>query len=248
MLDFFSKIKDLCFPPSCYICNAFTDTNGICAACWSNIKWISEPKCEICGLPFTISMQNICAECSKKHPYFDTATSVFVYDDFSKKMVLHFKNGDCTYMAQQFAQWIYRVGQKILLNADMIIPVPISLLRRFQRKYNQTELLAMELSKLSGVPYEPRILRKSKSTHSQEGLSRLSRKKNLLGSFDVSEKYKHLLSDKSIVLIDDVMTTGATANECAKTLKKQGCRYVAVLTLARVTLNPSGNDVVLDFS
>lgn len=243
MLDFFSKIKDICFPPSCYVCDTFTATNGICVDCWKHIKWISEPKCAICGLPFTIPLQNICAECSKKHPYFDTAVSVFSYDNFSKKMILQFKNGDCTYMAWQFAQWMYRVGQGNLIDADMIIPVPISLFKRFRRRYNQAELLAMELSKLSGVTYEPRILRKVKSTLPQEGLSRLSRLKNLAGSFGVSEKYKSLLKDKNVVIVDDVMTTGTTVNECAKILKKYGCRYVSVLTIARVILNSSENDV-----
>lgn len=243
MFKIFSKIKDwikdLCFPPSCYICNAFTDTNGLCAHCWKNIKWISEPKCKICGLPFTIPMQSICAECMKKRPYFDAATSVFIYDDFSKKMILQFKNGDCTYMAPQFVRWMYRIGEKDLSDVDMLIPVPISMLKRLRRQYNQTELLAMELSKISGITYEPRILRKVKSTRPQEGLSRTSRQKNLAGSFGVSEKHKHLLKDKNIVIIDDVMTTGTTVNECAKILKKHGCRRVSVLTIARVTLNPT---------
>lgn len=246
MLDIFLKIrnmlKDLCFPPSCYICGEFTDTIGLCANCWKNIKWIAEPKCEICSAPFSIPTQKICGNCMKKTPHFDKTDSVFVYDNHSKKMILLFKNGDCTFMAPQFACWMHRVAEKDLLAADMIIPVPISMRKRLKRKYNQAELLAMELSKLSGIIYEPRILIKKKNTRPQEGLSRISREKNLSGSFGINEKYAHMLSGKNIALVDDVMTTGSTANECAKVLKKHGVSHVTVLTIARVTMGEQVND------
>lgn len=240
MLDIFLKfstiLKNLCFPPSCYVCGEFTDTNGLCANCWKNIKWISEPKCEICSSPFSIPTQKICANCMKKHPYFDKTVSVFVYDNYSRKMILLFKNGDCTYMTPQFARWMYRVAEKDLHDADMIIPVPISMGKRLKRKYNQAELLSMELAKLSKIVYEPRILVKRKNTRPQEGLSRISREKNLSGSFGISEKYSSLLSEKNVVLVDDVMTTGSTANECSKVLKKHGVKHITVLTVARVTI------------
>jgi ComF family protein len=121
-------------------------------------------------------------------------------------------------------------------NADMILPVPIHFMKRIKRKYNQSELLAMELTKLSGIPYEPRILKKIKPTPQQEGLSRGIRLKNVRGSFGADEKYSDLLRGKKIILADDVLTTGATANECAKVLKKYGAAEVTVLTVARVDL------------
>lgn len=230
-------IKNICFPPSCYICNTFTDSNGLCPNCWKNIKWISDPRCEICGIPFSLSLQKVCVACMKKTPYFDEAISVFVYDKFSKPMVLQFKNGDCTYMAHQFAVWMYRAAEKRLLDMDMIIPIPISLVKRLKRKYNQSELLAMEIAELSNIEYAPLILNKIKSTKPQEGLSRIARERNLLGSFGVSPKYVSLIKDRNIVLVDDVMTTGATVNECAKVLKKHGARRVIVITIARTTMD-----------
>lgn len=241
MLDFFSQImefiKNLCFPPSCYICNDFTETNGLCSECWKNITWITEPKCKICGVPFAIQLQDFCPNCERKRPKFDMAISIFVYNKYSKKMILHFKNYDCTYMANQFAKWLYRIAEKELTNTDIIIPVPITTLRRITRKYNQSELLAMSISELSHIKYEPRILIKSKSTKSQEGLTRLSRQKNLIGSFSVNSKFADLLKDKNVALVDDVITTGSTANECAKVLKKYGAKNVIVLTIAHTVLN-----------
>ena len=164
------------------------------------------------------------------------AISVLVYDEFSKKMILQFKNGDCTYMAPQFAMWMYRTASNQLKDMDMIIPVPMSLLKRIRRKYNQSELLAKQISKLANIPYEPDILYKRKGTRPQEGLTRGARLKNLSGAFDIYPKQAHLLQGKNIALIDDVITTGTTANECARILKKHGAKKVMVVTIARVTL------------
>jgi ComF family protein len=211
----------------------------LCPECWKHIKWIEDPKCRICGTPFEIDIDTICPVCIRQKPHFDKAISVFEYDDFSKNIVLKFKHVDATYMSRQLAAWIYRVSKGDLKNSNIIIPVPIHFLKRLKRKYNQSELLAQELSKFSGIVYEPRILQKIKHTSQQEGLSRNIRLKNVRGSFGVAPKYSHLLSRKNVVLIDDVLTTGATANECSKILKKYGAATVVVLTVARVNIHPS---------
>ncbi len=228
-LDF---LKDLFFPQTCCCCGEFVDTEGLCANCWRQIKWISEPKCRICGLPFELDAEGVCAECLSQKPHFDKAVSVFEYDSFSKKIVLKFKNGDTTYIAEQLAGWMYRAAKDAFSKADVIIPVPIHFWKRLKRKYNQAELLARELSVMSGVPYKPNLLHKIKVTKPQEGLNRKQRLKNLAGSFGMSEN----MYERNVVLIDDVFTTGATANECAKVLKKHGAKNVTVVTLARVRL------------
>ena len=130
---------------------------------------------------------------------------------------------------------MYRVGESALKNSDLIIPVPIHFLKRLKRKYNQTEILANHLSKLSNTEYEPRILRKSKRTKSQEGLSRKQREENIKNSFSINEKFASKLKNKKIALIDDVLTTGSTVNECTRILKKSGAKSVTVITVARVT-------------
>ena len=233
-IDFF---KDMLFPIKCGNCECLLDTDGLCPDCWSKINWISEPKCKICGQPFSVEIDLIgseCLECISKKPYFDKAISIFVYDDFSKKMILKFKHSDATYFSEMFANWMYRAATLEIESSDLIIPVPIHLLKRFKRKYNQSELLSQKISKISKVAYEPRILKKIKQTSPQEGLSGNQRRKNVIGSFGIDKKYEHLLKDKRILLIDDVFTTGSTVNECSKILKKHSAKEVIVLTLTRV--------------
>ncbi|MDR2158086.1 MAG: ComF family protein [Holosporaceae bacterium] len=236
---FLSFIENICFPITCCSCGAFVDSEGLCPECWKKIKWIDNPKCKICGTPFELDIEAVCAECLRKRPHFDEAVSVMEYDDFSKGMILRFKHGDTTYISRQLATWIYRAAENVIKNADIIIPVPIHFFKRLKRKYNQSELLALELKKLSGISYEPRILRKNKHTPQQEGLSRIMRLKNVNGSFGVNSQYSDLLRGRTVVLVDDVLTTGATVNECSKILKKHGAIKVTVLTVARVNYGTS---------
>jgi ComF family protein len=134
------------------------------------------------------------------------------------------------------ATWVYRAAEREINKADMIIPVPIHLLKRLRRKYNQSELLAKAISNISSVEYEPRILRKIKQTRQQEGLSGKVRRKNVVGSFGVDENYAKLLENKNIILVDDVFTTGATVNECSKIIKKYKAKSVIVATVAMVVV------------
>ncbi|MDR0631747.1 MAG: ComF family protein [Holosporaceae bacterium] len=234
--QFLLNLQNICFPITCYNCGKIVDSEGLCQECWKKIRWIGDPKCKICGVPFEIDACALCPNCLRKKPHFDRAVSVFEYDSFSKIMILKFKHGDKTHICRQLSTWMYRVAQDAIKNADVIIPVPIHFLKRLKRKYNQSELLARELGKLSGIPYEPRILQKEKPTPQQEGLSRNMRLKNINGSFGVDSRYFSTLFKKTVVLVDDVLTTGATINECSKILKKHGAEKVIVLTIARVNL------------
>lgn len=230
-------IKEMFFPSRCCNCGDLINTSGLlCPSCWSKMTWINEPKCAICGHPFTIGVTPICSRCLTDKPYFDKAVSVLSYDDASREMILAFKNADATYLAEQFAKLMYKAASLEIESSDIIVPVPIHFLKRLKRRYNQSELLARCIGKISGVEYEPRILNKIKKTSSQEGLSGAERRKNIVGSFDVNKKYKDLLLNKSVLLVDDVLTTGSTANECAKILKKNGAKRVFVATFARVEL------------
>jgi ComF family protein len=158
---------------------------------------------------------------------------VFEYDDFSRSIILKFKHGDATYMRRSLSMWMYRAAKDIV--SDLIVSTPIHFFKRLKRKYNQTELLAQELGRLFAIHYEPRVLTKEKPTIPQEGLTRYSRLTNVKGSFGVDSRYAPLLSGKVVMLVDDVMTTGATADECAKILKKHGAEKVIILTAARVS-------------
>ena len=234
--QFTSKLKDICFPITCCNCGKIVDSEGLCLECWKKIKWIDDPKCKICGVPFEIDIHALCPACIKKKPHFDKAISVFEYNDFSKGIILKFKHSDATYIVRQLSIWLLRVSKDIADDSLIIIPVPVHFFKRLKRKYNQSELLAQRLGKLKGIPYEPRILRKEKHTLQQEGLSRNIRLKNVNGSFGIDPKFSHLLSGKNVILVDDVLTTGATVNECSKILKKYGAEKVFVITAARVSL------------
>ncbi|MDR2794979.1 MAG: ComF family protein [Holosporaceae bacterium] len=234
--NLWNAVSDVFFPLKCEGCDGFVESVGLCTECWNKIMWISDPKCSICGNPFELDIAEICGSCALQKPFFDKAVSVFHYDDYSKGMILRFKHMDSIYLCPQFARWMYRVGEKYVKEADLIIPVPIHFRKLLKRKYNQSELLAREIALLGGASYEPRILQKSKRTPQQEGLTRKRRQQNVIGSFGVAKDYVHLLAQKKVVLVDDVYTTGATVNECSRVLKKHGAAAVTVVTLAKVVL------------
>jgi ComF family protein len=233
---FSDAIKNILFPIRCINCSQFVDTKGICNSCWKQITWISDPKCKICGTPFDTDIYDICPSCLAHKPHFDQAMAVFEYNDASRNIVLGFKHNDRTYLAKQAAGWLWRSCDQHLHSVDLIIPVPIFFWKRLVRKYNQSELLSLELSKLTKIAYAPDILLKTKNTTQQEGLSGNRRRKNVIGSFGVAEKHQQRLKNKRILLVDDVFTTGSTVDECAKVLKKHGAISVMVITLARVVL------------
>lgn len=229
-------ILDIIFPQKCYLCEEISETKGICHACWKKINWISEPKCKICGYPFILEIDNVCGKCLQEKPYFDKAISVFEYNDFSKKLIVMFKHYDLTNLMEQIANMMYGVSEQEIKNSHAIIPVPISFYKRIRRKYNQSELIAQKISQLSGIKYEPRILIKQKNTQDQEELSAQKRKRNLIGAFSLNKHAFDKINGKKVVLVDDVFTTGATANECSKILKKNGAVSITLITLARVLI------------
>ena len=229
--------KNLLFPIKCDLCGDLVDTCGLCTKCWVKIFWISDPKCKICGTPFEIDVISICALCLNEKPSFDKAISVFRYDDFSKEIILKFKHFDTTHMLNRLSILMFRAAENDIKNSDLIIPVPIHFLKRIKRKYNQSELLAQNISDISNVKYEPRILEKIKTTRRQEGLSGKKRRKNIIGSFGINKKYEKSIENKNIVLVDDVFTTGSTVNECSKILKKHNAKSVTVVTLAMVVVS-----------
>lgn len=224
------RIKDWLLPPRCICCGEYIERIGVCRDCWGSIQWISEPKCEICGQP----IEDDTCHCITENNYFDRVVSVMVYAGLARCLILKFKDQEATIYAPIFARWLNRIIQEFSDEIDLLIPVPISWKRRLMRRYNQTELLCTELQKISGLIYEPRILEKIKETATQKSLDRERRLRNLENSFSLNKKFS--VKEKNILLIDDVITTGATANACAKLLKSAGAKKVYIATLARVIL------------
>ncbi len=229
------QILNILCPPLCPICQTEIDeAHGLCPKCYQKLRFITEPCCQICGRPFEYKGlgKPICAKCMKKKPSYDMARSVLEYDDFSKKLILLFKHADKTELTPLFTKFLKQVDSKLFKNTDMIIPVPLHWTRRVKRQYNQSALLAKSLGKELKIPFNPTILKRIRHTVSQGHLTHKQRQKNVHNAFQV--KHSYLIKGKTILVIDDVMTTGSTLNECAKILKKSGVKSVKVLTMHRV--------------
>ncbi|MGE3335644.1 MAG: ComF family protein [Rhodospirillaceae bacterium] len=226
-------------PPQCLACNAVVDTPGhLCGACFGRFTFITPPHCGICGLPLdqTITDDLICGACVVERPVYGQARAAFIYDEHSRPLVLKLKHGDRTDMAVHLARWLQRSGREIIAAADVLVPVPLHRWRLLMRAYNQSALLAHAVGKLSGKPVAADVLTRTKATPPQGGLSRSERRRNVAKAFGVRRQGP--IDRKRVLLIDDVLTSGATANACALTLMQAGAAAVDVLALARVP-NPA---------
>ncbi|MBV9043778.1 MAG: ComF family protein [Alphaproteobacteria bacterium] len=229
---------DLVFPPLCIACRAHVAEPGaMCVTCWSTIHFLDGPMCECCGLPFELDpgAGTLCAACHARPPAFDKARAVMRYDDASKAPILALKHGDRLDLAPGFTRWLDRGGRVLLDEADIIVAVPLHRVRLWRRRYNQSAELARALARLSGKPIEFAALTRSRQTQSQGAMrSAKARRRNVLGAFRVSPGHKSAIAGRNILLIDDVLTTGATVEACARALKRAEAAKVFVLALARV--------------
>lgn len=234
-------VLDLVLPPLCLRCGTVVDEpRALCGGCWSAITFLGPPCCETCGVPFPYPMPagSQCGACLQHTPAFDRARSALLYDDAARPLVLGFKHADRIHATRAYAAWMVRAGRDVLRDADLVVPVPLHRFRLWQRRYNQSALLAQALARETGLPYRPDILVRRRRTPSQGGLGRAARARNVRAAFRVGRAAKTLIDGRAIVLIDDVITTGATAEECARTLKAAGAAAVFVITLARALRGP----------
>ncbi len=230
-------LLDMVLPPRCGGCGEPVDeTPGLCAKCWSHLTFLTRPFCEQCGFPFELDIEGdlLCGPCLGAPPLYTKLRSVFCYEEKSKDLILRFKHGDATYLAPLLVTWMARASEEFLQKADMILPVPLHWTRLMKRGYNQAALLARGLSKKTGVPYAPDLLKRVRQTVSQGHLSPVARRKNVSQAFCVKDSRRKNLAEKNVLLVDDVFTSGATITECVKALKKSGVKDIFVLTLARV--------------
>ena len=228
-------ILNLLCPPRCPICQEAVDkVHCLCPTCYEKLNFITAPCCEICGRPFEYAAFDsvICGACLKKKPKFSMARSILEYDDFSKQLILAFKHGDRTDLTPILAKFLTLADKHIFDDIDMIVPVPLHWTRRFNRQYNQAALLGKALGKLKSISFQPLVLKRVRRTESQGHKHRKQREQNIKGAFKVVKP--DIIRDKTVLLIDDVMTTGATLNECAKVLRRSGVKDVKVITVYRV--------------
>lgn len=241
------NILDIILPPQSLLTGAPSHSREIESELWSALTFLDEPCCARCGFPFefdlalSVGEPSLCGACMARPPIYDRARAAFAYDDISRQLVLDFKHGGRMSGLPVFAAHMARAGRHILDEADMIVPVPLHRFRLLKRRYNQSALLARALAQyVSSEPediatiFAPDILQRVKNTKSQGGKSARERYDNLRGAFAVRPAALAHISGKHIVIIDDVVTTGATLNGCAHVLKAAGAARVDALCLARV--------------
>lgn len=238
----FQFILNILYPNHCISCkNIINSDKTFCINCWKKLQFINKPCCSICSEPFKFNIfdedELLCGNCIKKKPYFDKAISCFIYNKTISRTILQFKFFKKTFLSKVLVKFLLISTKDVINEVDYLIPVPIDIKRLRWRGYNQSLLLTKELSKKTNKPIIEDLLIKHKYTIPQARLKNKDRKKNLKNVFSFNEKYFDLIQNKNIAILDDVMTTGTTVNECAKILKQQGVNKVFVFTIAKTSLH-----------
>jgi len=228
---------DLALPPLCPSCREpLGDGVGLCASCWSKLSFIEPPYCARLGIPFLydpgpglLSMEAIA-----NPPAYDRARAAVRYDDVARALVVSYKYSDRMDLAPLMGRWMVRAGGELLADADALIPVPLHWRRLWARRFNQSAALAGVIAQSSGVPVLHTALKRVRATPQQVGLSKAERADNVQGAFRVPAEEKANVAGRRLVLVDDVLTSGATLDTCARALLRAGAAHVDALIFARV--------------
>ncbi len=225
------------YPPSCIACRTATaEAQAICASCWSGMGFIERPYCERLGTPFEVDLgpRLVSPAAIADPPVFARARAVCRFDGTARELVHRLKYGDRTELALTLGRMMAPAGRELLAEAELIVPVPMHRTRLWSRRFNQAAALAFVVAREAGIACRPDALARVKPTRQQVGLSRPQRAENLQGAFKVLPASKPLVEGRQVLLIDDVLTTGATANAAARALLRAGARQVDMLCFARV--------------
>jgi ComF family protein len=224
------------YPPTCLACRASTDAHGaLCPRCWSAMRFIERPFCDRLGTPFEHDFGEglISPQAMADPPVFARARAAARFEDGPARTLAHrLKYSDRAELARPIARWMARAGADILAEADLIAPVPLHPLRLWRRRFNQAAVLAREISRQCGKPCDVNAILRVKATRSQVGLTRIQRVENLHGAFRARDGVA--VRGRNVVLVDDVLTSGATANAASRALLRAGAKRVDALVFARV--------------
>ena len=226
---------DAVLPPRCLACGEIVAEPGaLCGDCWSDLTFLGEPACLQCGYPFELDFGEPvrCGACLARPPAYDRARAAFAYEDPVRAMLISLKHADRTDLVPGLARWLARAAEPLLAEADCVAPVPLHAKRLRRRRFNQAAMLAKHLSDAAGIAFEPMLLNRRRDTASQGHLSPTARRRNVEHAFRAPGPAR--IEGRRILLVDDVLTTGATLEACARTLKRAGARGVDAVTVARV--------------
>ncbi len=229
------------YPNVCQVCSnerAIGDEGYVCPACWWGVRFIKPPFCDRCGLPFEgeITTTFECANCHEMELHFRWARAAVVANGVTRDVIHRYKYQQALWFEPFLADLLKRVAEPALAGGDwdIIIPVPLHPTKLREREFNQAERLAKCLSRTTGIPVNARLLRRVQYTETQTELSRTARLANVRRAFEVIDK--QLVKGLNCLVVDDVMTTGATTSACAQALIEAGATEIGVLTVARAIL------------
>lgn len=232
----FAPLIDLAFPPRCPLCGeGLLSQTGLCAACWNELVIPGEPSCSLCQRPFPDGMAEgaVCAPCLAEAPRHDGIAAGTLYNDASRRLVLSFKRGKRIALAPMMARLM--AARMTSADADwLLVPVPLHRWRLWRRGFNQAALLASEIARIKGMRLEVDALLRTRATPSLAGLGSKARARAMAGAIAVNPKRAERLRGASIMLVDDVLTSGATSHACVSALKRAGAKRVAIACFARV--------------
>jgi len=229
------KLIESLYPPLCLGCSTEISTDGFCGACWQETHFINGLVCDACGTPLLgdANTTAYCDTCLNEPPSWQRGRAAAIYNGGAAKSVMALKYADRWDLAKPLAKFMLATDPSVL-ETDLVAPVPLHWSRLLRRKYNQAALLSQTISDTLDKPHIPDLLVRRKRTTIQKSMDREQRFDNLKDAFDLNARFGRRVQGKSVLLIDDVMTTGATLSACAKALKAAGSGDVNVLVFARV--------------
>lgn len=243
LADLGRGLADLILPPVAHDSREATAAAGLSADAWSRVQFLEAPVCDGCGAGFEFEPVSLgagdlaadrCAACLTKPYAFQRARAACVYDEASRGLILKFKHGDQQQFAGLFARWLGRAASDLIADADAVAPVALHPMRLLSRRFNQAAEVARPLARHAGLDYLPDALIRSERTGTQGGKSMRGRRLNVAKAFSVTEAGRRCIKGRRILLVDDVLTTGATGEACAKALMEAGARAVDLAVIARV--------------
>lgn len=228
---------DVLVPPACPLCaTVLSGDDGLCAPCWQALHFIRAPICDISGAPLDVDLgpQTVSLAMQKNPPPYDKARAAFHYKGSAAALVKRLKFSDRPELAPLVAPFMVQAGADVLRAHAILVPVPLHRRRLLERRFNQAAELCRAIASTTGHDIAFQAVHRVKPTRPQIGLTRRNRKRNLKGAFAVPEAQKDYLKGRTLVLVDDVLTTGATVEAMSETLRRAGAGRIYVLTLARV--------------